>query len=150
MLHFNRMKNVVVQKSDEQTYLAHGVLEDHIYAMEVTVAVKAPELTIIAVDGKINRYTTHRCPPGTKTLPAAVGLTWHDQITSEIKKQIGRPGCRHLAAILAECLESVAWAVLAEAWEAAGTNGPADKAAFIKTFLAGNPQLAGACQALRP
>lgn len=150
MLHFTRMKNVVVQKSDENTFLAHGVLEDHIYAMEVTVAVRAPELTVTAVDGRINRYTTHRCPPGTKTLPTAVGLTWHDQITPEIKKQIGRPGCRHLATILAECLESVAWAVLADAWEAAAMENPAEKVAFIKEFLAANPQLAGACQALTP
>lgn len=150
MIFFNRMKHVVVQKRDEKTFLAHGVLEDHIYAMEVTVTVEVPEMTIVAVDGRINRYTTHRCPPGVETLPRAKGLTWSTDITSRIKKEIGRPGCRHLATILAECLESVAWAALADAWEAAGADGPADKAAFIKDYLTEHPQLAGACQALRP
>jgi hypothetical protein len=150
MIMFNRMKNVVIQKRDDKTYLAHGVLEDHIYAMEVTVAVQVPDMTIIDVDGKIKRYTTHRCPPGIETLPRAVGMSWSPDVTSRIKKEIGRPGCRHLATILAECMESVAWAVLADAWEAADTENPADKAAFIKDHLAKNPQLAGACQALRP
>ena len=148
MLAFTRLKNVVVQKKDESTYLAHGVLEDHIYAMEVSLEVKAPELTITGVEGKINRYTTYRCPPGIEALPKAIGLTWSGEITGQIKKQIGRPGCRHVATILAECIESVAWTVMADAFEEAEKEGPVDKGAFIKEFLADHPQLKGACQAL--
>ena len=148
MLAFSRMQNVVVQKKDDHTYLAHGVIEDHIYAMEVSVEVKAPELSITRVEGRINRYTTHRCPAGIEALDQARGLAWSETITAEIKKRIGRPGCRHLATILAECMQSVAWAVMAEALEAAEKQGPVDKPAFIEKFLAEDPRLAGACQAL--
>lgn len=96
---FQRHQTVSVQKTPHG-YVARGDLCDHIYGMAVKVAVDH-DLVVTDIQGEMIRYTTDRCPLGLESLAGAKGLNLGEPgVESRIKKEIGRPGCRHLATLL--------------------------------------------------
>ena len=74
MITFSRSKLVGVERLDENTLLAHGVLEDFIYAMELDVSVKQPDFEIVDIKGRMKRVTTPVCDQAIPKLQNAVGL----------------------------------------------------------------------------
>lgn len=96
---FQRYQNVSVQRTP-QGYVARGDLCDHLYGMAVKLAVDS-DLVVTDIEGEMIRYTTDRCPLGLKPLAGAKGLNLAEPgVESRIRKEIGRPGCRHLATLL--------------------------------------------------
>lgn len=96
---FQRYQTVSVQKTP-QGYVARGDLCDHLYGMAVKLAMNS-DLVVTDVQGEMIRYTTDRCPLGLESLPKAKGFNLAEAgVESRIKKEIGRPGCRHLATLL--------------------------------------------------
>ena len=61
MLKFIRNKLVGVYRRDEDTLVAHGLLEDDIYGLEVDVALRLPDLEIVSVDGRWKRDENSAC-----------------------------------------------------------------------------------------
>ena len=103
---FTRLQNVTVDKA-AKGFVARGELSDHIYSMSLKVAVDE-SLAITDIAGQMIRYTTDRCPLGLETLAAARGLRLDQpDFESQVKKQVGRPGCRHLATLLVNMGRSV-------------------------------------------
>ena len=51
MLTFARNKVVSIYREDEDTLLAHGVLEDDIYGLELDVAIGLSTLEILSIEG---------------------------------------------------------------------------------------------------
>ena len=61
MLKFTRTKYVTVDRPAKDKVVAHGILEDYIYAMELDVEFSFPDCEITAITGKMRRYTTPEC-----------------------------------------------------------------------------------------
>lgn len=107
MLKFTRTKHVGIERPSKNKVVAHGILDDYIYAMEMDVEFSLPRYEITRIAGTMKRYTTPECPRADEVLQSAVGMRIGPGLTDKVKKQIGRAGCRHYATLLLECCHAV-------------------------------------------
>jgi hypothetical protein len=113
---FCRTTTITAEFPDEETVRLRGLLEDHIYAMEVEMDVRATDGVVTAVNGTMKRYTTPWCPDAEPVLQEAVGLCVREQgWISRVNREIGRQGCTHFAEILIECGRCLDTALLSRA-----------------------------------
>ncbi len=117
MLKFTRNKLVSIERKDEDTLLAHGILDDDIYGLEIDVALSISRMEIIRVDGKWNRWTTPDCHRAIPLLQEAVGLRVGAGFSEVVKKTVGRKACRHYANLLLECCHAARETVMILKWE---------------------------------
>jgi hypothetical protein len=104
MITFSRTMLVTGEFLQEDLLRLRGILEDHIYAMEIQVDVRLPEGVISSIQGVMKRYTTPVCPKAVDLLQKAVGMSLRDPgWISRVNREIGRQGCQHFAEILVEC-----------------------------------------------
>ena len=103
MLKFSRNKLVSIYRKDEDTLLAHGVLEDDIYGLEVNVTIGLSALEILSVEGRWNRAENSQCSRAIPFLQDAIGFRIDEGFSQKVRKIIGRKACRHFADILLEC-----------------------------------------------
>lgn len=104
MLGFQRSKRVGIWTEGPQRLMAHGILEDDIYGLEVRVAIDSSTREIRAVEGWWNRWTTPDCPRAAELLQDAVGVRIdQEDLAGTLQKSVGRKACRHFANILIEC-----------------------------------------------
>jgi predicted metal-dependent phosphoesterase TrpH len=103
MFKFIRNKLVSIYRRDPDTLVAHGLLEDDIYGLEVDVALRLPDLEIVSVDGKWKRAENSECYRAVPFLQEAIGFRMDDGFTQRVQKSVGRMACRHFADILLEC-----------------------------------------------
>ena len=105
MITFSRTMLVTGEFLQGNLLRLRGILEDHIYAMEIQLEVQLPEGVITGIQGAMKRYTTPVCPKAVDFLQNAVGMSLRDQgWISKINQGIGRKGCQHFAEILVEWL----------------------------------------------
>ncbi len=124
MLKFSRNKLVSV-KVKEDTLVAHGLLDDDVYSLELDVSYSIPELKILTIHGKWNRWTTPECPRAKHFLQEAVGLSVNTPgFGQKVFKIIGRKACRHFANLLLECSHSAKEASWLIQWHKAKTDHP--------------------------
>lgn len=108
MLNFMRNKLVGVEKQDDDTYVARGFLDDHIYSLKMEITIKGPEMRISGIDGQMLRYTTPDCHRAAAFLPEALGLCLNQEdFTQQVHKIVGRKACRHFANLMLECCDCV-------------------------------------------
>ncbi len=62
MLKFQRTKLVNIIKNDDRTVSVHGVLDDHIYEIEIDMTIGIDDLTIRAIAGKWIRAENSEWP----------------------------------------------------------------------------------------
>ena len=117
MLKFERNKLVSIYRKDEDTLLVHGILEDHIYGLEVDVAIGLSQLEILSIEGKWNRTENSECHRALPFLQEAVGLRMGEGFSQEVRKTAGRKACRHFADILLECCYAARDAAHVIRWE---------------------------------
>ncbi|MBP1723641.1 MAG: hypothetical protein H6Q44_1346 [Deltaproteobacteria bacterium] len=104
MISFSRTMLVTGEFLKGEFLRLRGILEDHIYAMEIQVDVRLPEGVIASIQGTMKRYTTPVCPKAVDVLQKAVGMSLREQgWISGVNREIGRQGCQHFAEILVEC-----------------------------------------------
>ena len=104
MITFSRTMQVTGEFLKEDLLRLRGILEDHIYAMEIQMEVRVPEGVITAIQGTMKRYTTPVCPRAVDFLQNALGLSLRDpDWIPKINREVGRKGCQHFAEILVEC-----------------------------------------------
>lgn len=148
MLGFSRTKWVGIDRPEENIYLAHGILEDLIYGMEIDVRVMAPEFEITAIEGKMRRITTPECPKAVPVLQNAVGLRLGaPDLASVVSRKVGRDGCRHFANLLLECCDAIMRCALFEKWTGGGAGDPEE---YLRDRLKELPFLKNSCLSLRP
>lgn len=148
MLGFSRTKWVGIERPEEDIFLAHGILEDHIYGMEIDVRVKAPEFEITSIEGKMRRVTTPECPKAVPVLQNAVGIRLDaPDLTSMVNRKVGREGCRHFANLLLECCDAIIRCAVCEKWPQAGEKDAQGREEYIKERLQEMPFLKNSCMA---
>ena len=104
MSEFTRNKIVSVRVLDDDTLLVHGILDDHIYSLEMDVFISINGLQVKDIKGKWNRWTTKECPRAIPFLNEAIGFSMkEDGFSQKIHKSVGRSSCRHFANLLLEC-----------------------------------------------
>ncbi len=108
MLTYMRNKLVSIEMPDENSYVAYGFLDDHIYSLETTFQVNGNNMIIQWLKGHWNRYTTPDCPLAENLLQEAVGLCLTDEdFQQKVHKIVGRKACRHFANLILECADSI-------------------------------------------
>ena len=126
MLNFQRNKLVSIVREENDTLVIHGVLEDHIFALELDVIVGIRDLKIHAISGKWNRQETPECHRADPFLQEAVGIAVDDEsVARTINKNVGRKSCPHYANLLIECCDAALSAVQAMRWQEARKVQPA-------------------------
>jgi hypothetical protein len=143
MLIYSRMKSVGIQYQGSHRAVVSGVLEDELYAMECNLAFNRDALTLDSVNARMKRFTTIRCPEARDVFQRAEGWGFDAQLDGKIKKELGRDGCRHMAALILECCRSFARSERARSYrEALAANPSMDPKDFSAHYENSHPQLA--------
>lgn len=133
---YTRMKSVGVQKQGADRRVASGLLEDELYAMQCEISVHWPTLTIEAIQSRMKRFTTTRCPLASDVFAGAQGWKIDSELEGKIKKELGRKGCRHMAALMLDCFRTLLRAELGRELKEAMEKDPnVDKKALVDDFL---------------
>ena len=104
MLNYMRNKLVGIWKKGPDALLAHGVLDDDIYSLQIDVSIDTSKMEITAIEGKWHRWTTPECPRALNFLEEAVGFKIDAaDFSQKVHKIVGRKACRHYANLLLEC-----------------------------------------------
>jgi hypothetical protein len=143
---FTRMKRIGIERPTKNRIIAHGILDDHIYSMELDVEFALPQYEITRISGRMKRFTTPECPRADEVLQQAMGMRIEPGLREKIKKQIGRAGCRHYGTLLIECCDAVVSASIGFARQELEDEGaPADDEAVRNRLLQMLPSLKDSC-----
>ncbi|MHA1131385.1 MAG: DUF2889 domain-containing protein [Candidatus Helarchaeota archaeon] len=107
MLQFCRTKFVGFEWISEDYLKIYGTLDDNLYSMQVDIKLKIPELIIESISGKMRRFTTPFCEDAINFLEKGKGIKIGSGFQSQVKRLIGRPGCRHFGNLINECCEAI-------------------------------------------
>ena len=146
-LSFTRSKIVGIECPDENTFLAHGLLDDCIYALELDVEVKLPNFEVTSVQGRWKRYTTPECPKAIAKLQNAVGLCIPEkEFARKIRRVVGREGCTHFANLLLECCDGIMQTAAYGEWkELEEKKAAPEKEGYLKKKFKSIPTLGDSC-----
>jgi hypothetical protein len=149
MITFSRSLLVGGEFLNESLLRLHGILEDHIYAMEIRMDIRIPDGVIMAIRGWMKRYTTPVCPKAVDVLQGAVGMSLREEgWISKVQREIGRPGCQHFAEILVECGRCLDVARMARDVGETLKNEPRLSSSLIaRSWVEGHPEVQGSCLA---
>lgn len=149
MLTFSRTIVVGAEFPEEGLVRFYGLLEDHAYAMEVTMDVRASDGLIVDIRGRMKRFTTPVCPKAEEVLKAAVGTSVREPgWESKINREVGKKGCQHLAEIILECGRCLDSALMTEvAIRELGQVSAGHLKGCVQGFLESHPQIQGTCLA---
>ena len=138
MITFNRSQVITAEFPDEETVRFNGILEDHIYSMEINMDVHFADGKILAIEGIMKRYTNFVCPQAVPVLQTAIGMSLRgDDCERRIMKEIGRNGCEHFAEIIIECGRCLDQAGMTKAmWQTLETDPGIDQLEFMEKWLA--------------
>lgn len=147
MITFSRTLLVGAEFLNEATLRLYGILEDNIYAMEIQVDLTLPDGIIIAIQGRIKRYTTPVCPKSLDVIQKAVGMSFREEgWMSKVNNEIGRKGCRHLAEILIECGRCFDSAKMAKTLhETLNNQHDASPSQITRSWVENHPEVQGSC-----
>jgi hypothetical protein len=136
MITFNRSQVIGAEFPDEETVRFNGIQEDHIYSMEINMDVHIADGQILAIEGRMKRYTNFVCPQALPILQNAVGMSLRaEDWDRHIMKEIGRKGCEHFAEIIIECGRSLDQARLSNAiWQALEKDPDLDQSEFMEKW----------------
>ena len=138
MITFSRSQVIGAEFPDEEIVRFNGILEDHIYSMEIKMNVHLADGNILTIEGIMKRYTNFVCPQAVPVLQVAAGMSLReDGWERRIMKEIGRKGCEHFAEIIIECGRCLDQARMAnDMWQALETDPGIDQAEFMEKWLA--------------
>ena len=142
MITLNRSHVISAEFPDEQTIRFNGIQDDHIYSMEITMDVRIADGEILAIEGKMKRFTNSFCPQAEPVLQTAVGISLREEgWERRVMKEIGRKGCEHFAEIMIECGHCLDQARMSQAmWEALEKDPGTDQQAFVQNWLDEHPE----------
>ena len=137
MITFNRSQVITADFPDEETVRFNGILEDHIYSMEINMDVNIADGKILAIEGIMKRYTNFVCPQAVPVLQTAIGMSLReDDCERRIMKEIGRKGCEHFAEIIIECGRCLDQAGMTKAmWQTLETDPDLNQEEFVQAWI---------------
>jgi len=146
MITFNRSQLIEAEFPDQETVRFSGVQEDHIYSMEIRMQVRIADGEILAIEGRMKRYTNPVCPAAVAVLQSAVGISLREEgWDRRVMREIGRNGCEHFAEILIECGRCLDQARLSKAiWEALQQDATLNQEQFIEAWAEQHPEIRSA------
>jgi len=120
MLKFQRNKLVSIFQDKPDELRVHGLLDDHIFGLEIDIAIKLNDLSIASIQGKWNREETPECSRALPFLEAAMGFKINNEtLAQQINKVVSRKACPHFANLLLECCLAARDAIHVIQWRAA-------------------------------
>jgi hypothetical protein len=136
MITFNRSQVIGAEFPNEKTVRFNGIQADHIYSMEINMDVRIADGEILAIEGRMKRYTNFVCPQAVTVLQNAVGMSLREAgWDRRVMKEIGRQGCEHFAEIIIECGRSLDQARLSNAlWHALEKDPDLNQQEFVEKW----------------
>ena len=149
MITFSRSLLVGGEFVNESILRLYGILDDHIYAMEIQMDIRILDGVIMAIRGWMKRYTTPVCQKAVDALQRAVGMSLREEgWISKVQREIGRPGCQHFAEILVECGRCLDLARMAQDVGETLKNDPLlSSLSIARSWVDGHPEVQGSCLA---
>ena len=143
MITLNRSHLISAEFPDENSIRFNCLQEDHIYRMDIEMDVRIDDGRILAIEGRMQRYTNTICPQAETVLQNAVGMSLRaDSWERKIMKEIGRKGCEHFAEIIIECGHCLDQARLVSAmWAALEKDSGLVEAEFMQTWIDDHPDI---------
>ena len=136
MLKFQRNKLVSIFQDNPDELRVHGLLDDHIFGLEIDVMISMDDSTIQFIDGKWNREETPECSRAVPFLQEALGFRIDsNDLPQQINKVVSRKACPHFANLLLECCTAALEAIQVIQWKAA-RSGQADLS--FEAYVTGN------------
>lgn len=125
MLKFQRTKLVDIVNNGDSTITVHGILDDHIYHIEIDLVIGCDNLSIQAIQGKWLRSENTECRRAIPFIERAVGIKIdEDGFSQRINKYVGRKSCPHFANLIIECCDAAEDAIQVMGYEAARVENP--------------------------
>ncbi len=144
-LSYVRNKYVGIVELGEDHFQASTLTEDTLFAGEVTMIVRFPELEITSIKGQIKRSLNKECQQAIPILQKAVGLRIEPGITNKVDGLIGTgDGCTNMANLILETCHSVVTGVRRRMGEHARSRG-LGRAESQRLMLQRFPSLAHQC-----
>jgi hypothetical protein len=142
MISFSRSQLIEAEFADDNTVRFNGILQDHIYSMEINMDVRIADGRIMAIEGLMKRYTNFVCPQAVPVLQSAVGISLsEDGWDRRVMKEIGRLGCEHFAEIIIECGRCFDQAQLTAAiWAARAADPNLNQSQFVESWIDEHPE----------
>ena len=135
MYRYTRTKTIGVENREDEKFVIHGFLQDHVYTIELDLEVERTAFTILSAIGQMKRYATPDCPRAPGILMDAVGLKIGEpDFEASVKRLVGRYACRHLADLFVECCRSIYPAAMQSAWKDAHARGES-RDVFVDKYL---------------
>jgi len=137
MITFSRSQVIEAEFPDDNTVRFNGILQDHVYSMEINMDVRIADGQIMAIEGLMKRYTNFVCPQAVPVLQSAVGISLsEDGWDRRVMKEIGRLGCEHFAEIIIECGRCFDRAQLTAAmWDAQAADPALNQETFVESWI---------------
>ncbi len=125
MLKFQRTKLVDIVNNGDNTITVHGILDDHIYHIEIDLVIGCDNLSIQAIQGKWLRSENTECRRAIPFIERAVGIKIDEEgFSQRINKYVGRKSCPHFANLIIECCDAAEDAIQVMGYEAARVENP--------------------------
>ena len=125
MLKFQRNKLVSIFQDNPDELRIHGLLDDHIFGLEIDMMVRMDDLSIHFIDGKWNREETPECSRAIPFLQEAKGFRIDNKdLPQQINKVVSRTSCPHFANLLLECCTAALEAIQVIQWNLARSEQP--------------------------
>ena len=124
MIKYLRNKVVSVDRHTKNKLRVHGLLDDDLYGIELEVEFTLDTLDILKISGKWHRWTTPECPRALDHLNSVIGFRMGPDFQNNVKKTLGRSGCRHFANLLVEMGDAAQNASLVIQYECARQLSP--------------------------
>ena len=146
-LTFSRSKLVGIEYLSPDTFIAHGILDDCIYGLELDFEVKLPDFEIVNIEGKWNRYTSPECPKAVAILQRAVGWRiFEEGFRRKVNRIVWREGCEHFANLSSARSDALNWTAFYGEWEEFKKKQAApDKEEYLRKKLQDIPGLQDNC-----
>jgi hypothetical protein len=137
MITFSRSQVIEAEFPDDDTIRLNGILQDHIYSLQINMDVRIADGQIMAIEGVMKRYTNFVCPQAVPVLQSAVGISLREEgWDRRVMKEIGRLGCEHFAEIIIECGRCFEPAQLTAAmWDAQAEDPSLDQEQFLDSWM---------------
>jgi len=137
MITFSRSQVIEAEFPDDDTIRLNGILQDHIYNLQINMDVRIADGQIMAIEGVMKRYTNFVCPQAVPVLQSAVGISLREEgWDRRVMKEIGRLGCEHFAEIIIECGRCFEPAQLTAAmWDAQAEDPSLDQEQFLDSWM---------------
>ena len=143
---YTRSKYATTTDLDDGSVLVRATLDDTLFAGEVEMEVKVPDLEIISIHGEIRRAFNEECQEAIPLLQEITGLRIGSGINKTINDLVGgSEGCPRLTDLIFECIDQVILRFTLPSLRLSLAGSEQELIEGSREMIRQNPRLLGSC-----